>query len=252
MKKVMFVASNYGLWAEELEAPWDAVRRAGHSVYLATYKGKTPYPLAASLDKNFIDPVQGIATNPVEVVDRTNAILDNGEWDNPVRINDINLDGFDALAIVGGPGASLDIAGNPNLHDVILAAYKRGMIVGGLCYAVAALCFTRDPDDAYHSIVYGRTIAAHPHAWDFYADMDYKLARTSPGNAGTDLVSPGFVYPLQYMAEDAVGPKGKVEFDLKATHERPFVRVDGRIITAQSAESSLAYGNAIVELLAGR
>lgn len=249
MKKVMFVASNYGLWAEELQAPWDAIKKAGYSATLATYKGLTPYPLAASLDKNFIDPVQNIATNPPEVVDRVNEILDNGEWDNPLKITDINLDGYAALVVVGGPGASLDIAGNPNLHDVILDAYKRGMIVGGLCYAVAALCFTRDPDDKFHSIVCGKTIAAHPHAWDFYTDMGYDLVRTTPANHGTDLVSPGFVYPLQHMAEDAVGPNGKVEFDLHATHDKPFVRVAGRIVTAQSAESSLAYGNAIVSLL---
>ena len=29
MTRVMMIASNVGLWAEELQAPWDALRKAG-------------------------------------------------------------------------------------------------------------------------------------------------------------------------------------------------------------------------------
>ena len=41
-KKILFVASNYGLWAEELQAPWDTLKAAGHELTLSTYLGKTP------------------------------------------------------------------------------------------------------------------------------------------------------------------------------------------------------------------
>ena len=29
-KKILIVASNYGVWAEELQAPWDILKKAGH------------------------------------------------------------------------------------------------------------------------------------------------------------------------------------------------------------------------------
>ena len=37
-KRVVVLASNYGLWAEELQGPWDALNNAGHNVTLATYR----------------------------------------------------------------------------------------------------------------------------------------------------------------------------------------------------------------------
>jgi putative intracellular protease/amidase len=48
--KVLVIASNYGVWAEELQGPWDALRQAGHDLTLATYLGKTPLPGAISMD----------------------------------------------------------------------------------------------------------------------------------------------------------------------------------------------------------
>jgi putative intracellular protease/amidase len=43
-KNVLIVASNHGLWAEELQGPWDALEQAGNKLTLATYLGKKPTP----------------------------------------------------------------------------------------------------------------------------------------------------------------------------------------------------------------
>ena len=59
-KKVLILASNVGLWGEELQAPWDALKNAGFELTLATPKGVTPLPMELSMDKNFIDPMQKI------------------------------------------------------------------------------------------------------------------------------------------------------------------------------------------------
>ena len=40
-KKVLVLASNLGLWAEELQGPWDALTGAGHEIQLATDRGIT-------------------------------------------------------------------------------------------------------------------------------------------------------------------------------------------------------------------
>jgi putative intracellular protease/amidase len=248
-KNVLFMASNYGLWAEELQAPWDAVRGAGHYVTLATYLGRTPLPITASMDPDFFDPQQKYYMNPPEVVDRVNQILDSGEWDNPTKIADVTAADFDAVVVVGGPGAPLDLTGNLKVHNLLVDGYKSGKCIAAMCYGVAALAFSRDTDDGYKSIAYGRTVTAHPHAWDFAFDLRYSLVRSTTSNPGTDIVTPGFVFPLQYMMEDAVGPEGRVIADTTANRQNPCVCCDGSFITALSVESAILFGEKIVEKL---
>lgn len=250
-KKVLMIASNLGLWGEELQAPWDALRKAGCDVTLATEQGKTPLPLVLSMDKDFIDPVQNAAINPAEVVERINEILDSGEWDNPIKIADAEMADYDCLSLVGGPGSPLDIVGNSKVHNLVLQAFRDNKLTGGLCYAVGALAMTRDPENGFASVIRGKTIVAHPREWDFTGDLNYPLVRTTPDNAGTDLVTPGFVYPLQPIVEDAVRPEGKVIARPEANRDTPVVHYDAPFVTAQSVESSIAYGIKLVEVLCG-
>jgi putative intracellular protease/amidase len=248
-KKILVIASNYGLWAEELQAPWDALKKAGHQLTLATYLGKTPLPFTLSMDPDFIDPMLNIPMNPPELIRRVNEILDKGEWDNPLKIADAKMSDYDSLVIVGGPGAALDIAGNMMVHKLILDAYKSGKIIGALCYAVAALAFTRDPENKNKSLIYGKTIVAHPHAWDFDVDVVYDVIRSTPENPGIKMRTAGFAFPLQYMVEDAVGPNGKVIAKTDANRNAPCAYFDKPFVTAQSVESSTLFGKMMVEVL---
>lgn len=248
-KKILFLASNVGLWAEELQAPWDVLKKAGHKLTLATKQGLKPLPITVSMDPGFMDPIQNYPVNPKEVVDRTKALLDGSDWADPLRFDQVKMNKFDALVIVGGPGAALDIVGNIGVHDMILSAYKAGKIIGALCYAVGALALTRDPDNKNKSVIYGRTVTAHPHAWDFTQDMSYPLYGATPDNKGTDLVTAGFLFPLQYMTEDAVGSKGKVLADETANREKPCVAFDKPFVTGLSVESSIAFGEKLAEVI---
>jgi putative intracellular protease/amidase len=251
MKKVLMMASNVGLWAEELQAPWDALKKAGHDLTLATHQGRTPLPLEISMDPDFIDPFQHYNVNPREVVERTEEILQNGEWDDVIKIEDARMSDYDAVVIVGGPGSALDLVGNPDVHELLVDAYTAGKPIGALCYAVGCLIWARKPEDG-KSIIWGRRVAAHPAAWDFKADMGYTLHGSSDGNAGTDLVTRGFVFPLQVVVEDAVGPDGRVESDPSTNRSAPLVVVDYPFVTALSVESSIAFGDALVEVMASR
>lgn len=248
-KKVLFIASNYGLWGEELQAPWDALKNAGFDLTLATPLGKTPLPMAMSMDKEFIDPRTNVSINPANVVDRIDEILDSGEWDNPLKIIDVNMDDYDALVMVGGPGSSLDLCGNPKLHQVVYDAYKENKVIGALCYAVGVLVWTRDHDNYRRSIIYGKQVVAHPREWDFVDRLNYELVRTTEDNHGTDIETQGFIFPLQVITEDAVGPHGKVFSDPDATRDKPNVVVDYPFVTAMSVESSIAYGEKLIEAL---
>ncbi|MBI4650362.1 DJ-1/PfpI family protein [Candidatus Desantisbacteria bacterium] len=221
-KKVLMLATNYGLWAEELQAPWDALKnaKAGFEVTLATRLGKTPLPFFLSMDSNFIDPLQNYKVNPK-----------------------------DAIVIVGGVGASLDLNGNQKVHKLIYSAYKKGKIIGALCYAVGSLVWTRDPDNKNRSVIYGKKITAHPAEWDFDADLPYTLVRATPDNKGTDVNTPGFVYPLKVIVDDAVGPGGQVFSNPKTNRENPLVCYDHPFVTGLSVESSIMFGKKLVEVL---
>lgn len=246
-KKVLVLASNLGLWGEELQAPWDALKKAGFDVTLATEKGITPLPLMLSVDKNFVDPVQQYNVNPPEVVDRILEILKTGEWARPIKISDAKAGDYDALAIVGGPGSPLDLVGNGKVHRLVEAFYEQGKVLGALCYAVGAFVWARRKDGK--SVITGKTIVAHPKEWDFTGDLPYPLYGATPANPGTDLVTPGFVFPLQVIVEDAVGDSGKVIAVPSANRKKPVVHFDFPFVSAQSVESSIAFGEKMVEVL---
>lgn len=248
-KKILILASNVGLWAEELQAPWDALRRAYFELTLATPRGLTPLPLELSVNKDFVDPMQNYNVNPPEVVDRVNEILETGEWDNPIKIEDADMAQYDALVLVGGPGSALDIVGNPFVHQLCLAAYEQGKILGALCYAVGAFVWTRENDTLHRSIINGKRVVAHPREWDFTGWMNYPLTRSNTDNYGTDLVTQGFVFPLLVIVEDAVGPNGRVYSDPTANRQKPQVLYDHPFVTALSVESSIAFGDKLVEVL---
>jgi putative intracellular protease/amidase len=248
-KKILILATNYGLWAEELQAPWDALKAAGHDLQLATFRGMTPLPSTMSMDPDFVDPMQDAHINPKEVVDRVNEILDKGEWDHPIKIHDAKMGDYDALVIVGGAGSALDLAGNMEVHNLVLEAYKSRKTVGALCYAVGALAFTRDPDNNYQSVIHGKHVTAHPHSWDFIGDHGYEFVRETPQNPDMKLITNGFVFPLQFMVEDAVGSRDLVASDPKTSREHPSVVYDAPFVTGLSVESSIAFGKKLVEVI---
>jgi putative intracellular protease/amidase len=249
-KKVVVLASNYGVWAEELQAPWDALQKAGHHLTLATRLGKKPLPIAVSMDPAFLDPVRHVPINPPEVVARVRQLLDGPDWDSPIRFTDIRMSEYDAIVMVGGPGSALDMVGNPTIHRILLDAYKKGKLIAALCYAVGCLVFTRDPERGNKSIIAGKTVVAHPAAWDLTEDIGYALLGAGAGNRGTDIITAGFVFPLQFITEDAVGPSGKVIADVGATRAVPCIAYDPPFLTGLSVESSIGFGDKVVELLA--
>lgn len=252
-KKVIVLATNYGVWAEELQAPWDALKNAGYHLTLATYLGKKPLPIDISMDPEFLDKYQGYKVNPPEVVNRTNELLDGRDWDKPLKIADVKMEDYDALVMTGGPGNPLDICNNPKVHRLILNAIRADKLIGAVCYSVGALAFTRDPEKNYKSVIYGKKVTAHPRVWDFVDfDLQYNLHQKTPENSGTDLMTPGFGIPLQDIVEDAIGPQGICVSEDKANRENPCVAFDWPFVTGLSVESAIAYGNKLVEVLDGK
>lgn len=248
-KKILVIASNYGFWGEELQAPWDALQQAGHELTIGTPQGKKPLPLAISVDPDFVDPVQKYRVNPPEVCQRVKELTESTAWDMPVKLSDASMKDYDVLVMAGGLGADLDMLNNTSLKRLILEAVEQDKLVGAMCFAVGVLITTRNPKNNYKSVLYGKNITAHPRDWDFTDDVSYELWHATEDNRGTDCCTPGFVVPLQDLAEDAVGPTGTVKADPTTSRENPCVVYDWPFVTATSVESSIAYGQKLVDVL---
>ena len=251
-KKVIILATNYGTWGEELQAPWDALNKAGFDVTLSTPLGKKPLPLTVSVDPDFVDPIIDFNVNPPEVCERIKELVHSDEWENSVKYSDAKMKDYDAVVLTGGLGAMIDMCNNWNVHKLIMDAYGSDKLIGALCYAVSTLVFCRDPKNDHKSIIYGKRVAAHPAAWDFYGpewDFAYELYGASPDNKGTDVHTPGFLWPVEHLVRDAVGPDGECVAIESANRENPSVVYDWPFVTGTSVESSIAYGEKIVEVL---
>lgn len=248
-KKVLLLATNYGAWAEELQAPWDALQKAGFAVTMATPQGKKPLPFALSVDPDFVDPLQNYKVNPPEVCSRVKELLAGSEWSSPIKIEEAKMADYEAIVLTGGPGVCLDITNNPKVKALILDAFNSNKLIGAICYSVGALAFTRNPANGFKSVLHGKKATAHPRAWDFDFELSYTLTGTTPDNQGTDVVTPGFLLPLQDVVSDAVGPNGACVADEQANRVKPCVVYDWPFVTALSVESSIAYGQKLVEVL---
>lgn len=104
-------ATNFGVWAEELQAPWDVCVKAGFDVTLATPQGKKPLPLKISVDPDFIDPMLAAIpganpkVNPKFVCDRTKELVMSDAWAHPIKLSDAKMSDYDAIVGTGGLGA---------------------------------------------------------------------------------------------------------------------------------------------------
>lgn len=264
-RKVLCILSEWGFWGEELVGPLHYLDTYSYQVVFATGTGKRPEPLPVSMDPNFIDPPLGRSVTSEENARKTREISESSRLDNPVdlsawlpempyrsspnylreiesyhnRLNEIRNEverEYDAILIVGGSGAILDIANNYRLHELILIFCRLNRPVAAECYGVGALALARDPDDR-KSIIWGRHVTGHPIEYDYH---------DGTGFVGTDINIGPAPYPLEYILRDAVGPDGQfhgnVGREISVIADYPF-------ITGRSTGDSYTTGSVLIEVL---
>ncbi|MDT0305919.1 type 1 glutamine amidotransferase domain-containing protein [Streptomyces sp. DSM 44917] len=127
-----------GFWAEEAVAPYGAFTAAGHEIVVATPGGVLPTVDRASLAPEVNGGQQG--------ADRVAAALDAmDEIRNPVRLEEVDLAGYDAVLYPGGHGPMEDLAVNADSGRLLIEALGSGKPLGVVCHGPAALlAATRD------------------------------------------------------------------------------------------------------------
>jgi putative intracellular protease/amidase len=278
MKRVMITISEWGYWGEELIGPLEACDQAGYTVEFLTPTGAKPTPLAASMQVGVIDPPQGKSVVSPEMAEKTRALDQSNrlnrprnlsEWlprrpypSSPTYLRDMEayydkidrvitneLPGYDALVIVGGSGAMVDLANNQRLHELLMGFLRLDKPVACVCYGVACLAFARDLRRK-KSLLWGKRVTGHP------IDYDYNQGTSFDGPHAVDGGYKGFgdgyidfggpFYPLEFILQDAVGPDG--EYIGNVGHNESVI-VDYPLITARSTESSVGCGTALVAVL---
>jgi putative intracellular protease/amidase len=145
MSKILFVMSGAdhwtladgtqhptGFWAEEAVAPYEAFKAAGHEIVVATPGGVVP-----TVDKGSL---AAEANGGQENADRIADLLASApEPQNPIRLEDVNLDDYAAVFYPGGHGPMEDLAVDAESGRLLTRALESGKPLGVVCHAPAAL-----------------------------------------------------------------------------------------------------------------
>ncbi|MEU8677629.1 type 1 glutamine amidotransferase domain-containing protein [Streptomyces sp. NPDC048560] len=128
-----------GFWAEEAVAPYEAFKAAGHDIVVATPGGVVPTVDKASLAADVNGGQEG--------ADKVAATLDSiSEIKNPVRLQDVNPDDYDAVFYPGGHGPMEDLAVDPVSGALLIATLESGKPLAIVCHAPAAILAATRPD----------------------------------------------------------------------------------------------------------
>jgi putative intracellular protease/amidase len=145
MSKILFVMSGAdhwtladgtqhptGFWAEEAVAPYEAFKAAGHEIVVATPGGVVP-----TVDKGSLAAeVNGGQENADRIAD---LLASAPEPQNPIRLEDVNLDDYAAVFYPGGHGPMEDLAVDAESGRLLTRALESGKPLGVVCHAPAAL-----------------------------------------------------------------------------------------------------------------
>ncbi len=267
-KKVLIGVSENGFWIEELLKPLDRLNEAGIEYDFLVPTGKhVPFPDGASLSDTYVDPPLGRPVTAKDLAERGKKTDWEALFANHIALSDFmplrpylssggnylealekyyvdrakgweRLDAYDALLLVGGGGAVVDMANNNRLHDVILGFYYRNQPIAAECYTVTSLAFARELDSR-KSILNGKHVTGHTMEYDYtggwaiFANGDYFSFEAPP-------------YPLEYILRDTVGPDGEFHGNVGRGTS---VIVDFPFITSRSVESSDEIGKMLVKVL---
>ncbi len=132
-----------GFWAEELVVAHRAFTAAGAQITLATPGGATP-----TVDPGSLDPATvGSAAKAQELAAYLATI--QPELDHPVPLAEMSLEGVDAVVLPGGHGPMVDLAHDPDLGALLVAADAAGTIVAPFCHGPAGLLSAHAADGSF-------------------------------------------------------------------------------------------------------
>jgi len=208
-----------GFWAEELVTAHRDLVAAGHRVTIATPGGVTPTVDAVSLDAGVVGSAETVA----ELESYLASIAD--ELVAAVPVADVDPGAFAAVVLPGGHGPMADLAVDPAVGRVLVAANDAGTIIAPFCHGPAALLSATLADGT--NAFAGRRLTV-------FTDEEERTG-------GTGENTPWWV-------ETALRDAGVVVESAAPWSDH--VVVDGNLITGQNPQSSASVARRVLEALA--
>lgn len=218
--KILFVVSSseLGYWLAELTHPYWHLAERGHEIDFASPKGGTlkfdstsdPYSEKSWEANDLVS--KGFLTDKF-LLDRVNA---------SIALADVDPGAYDAIHIVGGGGAAVDLYPNSELARILDHFWTENKFIGAICHGAIALA--NNPER-----VAGKTATGFSRIEDRQVEDLY----------GDDFI-PNFPQPVMERA------------GIKFVHTTPWnlqVVVDGKLITGQNQQSASDYAIAFTHLL---
>jgi putative intracellular protease/amidase len=214
-----------GLWLSELTHPYWHVNERGIEVDFFSPKGGeisyTP----------FSDPYSAESTEKADLVSKgflsDPALAQCLKTTRP--ISEANHEGYAAIHIAGGMGATFDLFPNSDLGCLIEAFWSHGKIVGGLCHGAIALANGKDGT--------GRCIVSGRHVTGYSIREDESLQ-----------IQRGADRPLVPHYPQAVLEKAGGLYESKGIQEAHVVQ-DGNLLSGQNQQSATDYGIRLRDML---
>lgn len=221
--KVLFIVSGseQGFWLSELTHPYYLLAERGVEVDFATPNGGKARFYSES------DPNAANTIEPTDLISKgflTDAAL-VARLDSTLTLGSLDLEPYDAVHVVGGGGAAIDLYPNDAVGKVLDYFFSKGKVVGAICHGVIALA--NSPDR-----IRGR------HVTGFTLEEDRQVEQLF----GKDFI-PNFPQPVLEAAGvrfSNVAPWGVC------------VVVEGKLVTAQNQQSASEYTIALHEAVAGQ
>jgi putative intracellular protease/amidase len=280
-KKILIALSEWGYWGEELVGPLDVFDNAGYETTFVTPTGARPAALPVSKDHTFVDPPLGKCVVAKDVAAKVTAIdsPSNDRLSRPISLcdwfpNDPYLSSanylrereayfdaldqrkeeisrrFDAILLVGGSGAVIDMMNNYRVHDLVRCFYELGKPIGAECYSITCLAFTLVSEDDPRPIVWGKNVTGHPRPYDYTTGFGFWPPDRVVANleaANRDYIVSDFpLIPHQLVMELAVGPEGRFHGNVG---KELSVIVDYPFITGRSVADSSGTGEQFKKVL---
>ena len=207
-----------GFWAEELVVAHRALRRAGHTVDIATPGGRRP-----TVDRVSLSPD---VTGGQERADEFRTYLEeiDAELTAPRVLAEVDEHDYDAVVLPGGHCPMADLVHDPSLGRILASSDRTGRLIAPFCHGPAALLSAQD-DGTF--LFAGRRLTAFTNEEEL--------------GGGTGENTPWFL-------ETVLREKGAV-VETGPAWSSHVIR-DANLITGQNPQSSQAVADVLVEALA--
>jgi putative intracellular protease/amidase len=204
-----------GFWLEEFAAPYYAFLDAGANITIAA-----PQPGQPPVDPRSTEPDnQTAATERFQNDPEAQSALAD-----PLLVDQVNADNFDALFFPGGHGPMWDLASSDATALLVETFYAQGKVIGAVCHGPAALVKAKTPQG--ESILRGKRLTAFTNAEEAAVQLDQVVP-----------------FALETCLKDLGG-----EFS-QADVFQPYVVTDGTLVTGQNPPSSAPTAEAVINLL---